>query len=124
MLLVEIGGEKANHIVPAEFVRPGNQRAVTCDLIVLDGLRRADNGRVQHILVSDLASHVVGFGDQPVDSRAFDTLGFLAEKLEDLVKPGDLLFGFSEVILKSLGQVSVGRFLDQLGQGFTIRFSA
>ena len=44
--------------------------------------------------------------------------GLLAELLEDLLKPLDLLVGFFEMALKPGDQVAVGRFFDHLGQRF------
>ena len=44
--------------------------------------------------------------------------GLLAELLEHLVKPLDLLVGLLEVALQPRDQVAVGRLLDHLGQRF------
>jgi hypothetical protein len=37
---------------------------------MFEGLSTADNGGVQYLLVLDLARHVIGFFDQPIDGRA------------------------------------------------------
>src|SRR5262245_30039264 len=45
LLLIEIRSEQSNNIVPAEGFRPSDHCAVTRDLVVLDGLGGADDGR-------------------------------------------------------------------------------
>ena len=50
----------------AEAFRPGNQRSIAGNLVVLDGLRRSDNGRIQHIFVRDFTGQL--------DNRIFNDL--------------------------------------------------
>jgi len=64
LLFVEIGGEQPHHVIAAELIRPSNQSAITRDLIVLDRLRRSDDGSIENLLVHDLAGNVVGFRNE------------------------------------------------------------
>ena len=88
--------------------RPGDQRAVARDLVMLDRLRRRDQRRIEHRLVGDLAGDLVGFLDDPVDRRAGNGLGLLAQQLEDLLQPRDLAFGLAQVRLEA-GLGAAGR---------------
>jgi len=54
---------------------PGDQRAVSRDLIVFDRLRIRHDGGVEYGLVVDLARDRVGFLDQAVDRRTVGRLG-------------------------------------------------
>src|SRR6476619_5785705 len=102
LFFVEVRIEQPNDIVVAEAFCPGNQRSIPGNLIVLDGLRRSDNGRIQHIFVRDFTGQLVRLADQTVDGRTLHPFRLLAKLLEDLVKPADLVFRFLEVILKTL----------------------
>src|SRR3954451_25280291 len=72
LLLVQVPLQHARAIVAAELLRPGDQRPVAGDLIVLNGLRRGSKRGIEHLLVRDLSSDVIGFFDDAVDSRAVD----------------------------------------------------
>ena len=48
----------------------------------------------------------------------FTPCGFSSKLLEDLIEPRDLVLGLLEMILEALGQIAVGRLLDQLRQRF------
>ena len=85
---------------------------------MLDGLGARDDGGVQHGLVFDLAGYLVGFLDNAVDGRALRPAGLLAELLERLLEPLDLLVGLFEMTFQPSDQVTVGRLLDHLGQRF------
>src|SRR4029079_6570458 len=50
---LEVLGEHAGAIVAAKLLGPRDQRAVTRDLVVLDGLRSRDQPGVQRLLVLD-----------------------------------------------------------------------
>ena len=100
----------------AEFFGPGDQRAVSRDLVMFDRLRTRHDGGVEHGLVVDLARDRVGFLDQAVDRRAVRRLGFLAEFLEDLLQAIDLGIGFFEMRFEAGGEITVGGLLDHLRQ--------
>ena len=102
LLLVQVGRQQPDDVVAAERFRPGNQRAVARDLVVLDRLRCADDGGIEHFLVGDFAGDFVGFANEAVDRGAFHALRLLAELLEDLVEPRDLVLGFFEMVLQAL----------------------
>jgi hypothetical protein len=53
---------------------------------MLNGLRCSDDGGIEHLLVCNFSSDVVGFRDQPVDRGALHTLGLLAEQFENLAE--------------------------------------
>jgi hypothetical protein len=71
-----------------------------------------------HRLVFDLPSGLVGFLDYTIDGRALCPAELLAELLEHLLKPLDLLVRLFEMTLQSGDQVMVGRLLDHFGQRF------
>src|SRR5215208_6958017 len=75
LLLVEISRQETNDVVVAEFFGPGDQRAVSRDLVMFDRLRTRYDGGVEHGLVVDLARDRVGFLDQAVDRRTVGRLG-------------------------------------------------
>ena len=81
----------------AEFFRPGDQRAVAGDLVVLDGLRIGDDRRIEHRLVLDLAGGSSASLIRPSMAGQSVPDGLLAELLEHLVQPLDLLVGFLEM---------------------------
>jgi hypothetical protein len=106
----------------AERLRPGNQGAVTGDLVVLDGLRCTDDGGIQNFLVANFASDLIAFLDQTVNGRAFDALRLLAKLLERLVETLDLLLRLFEMVLEVRSRfvaLSIS-----FGSALTIWFSA
>src|SRR4051794_9564248 len=105
LFLVQVGVEETNDIVVAELFRPGDQCAVTGDLVMLDGLRGSHDRSVEHGLVLDFARGRVGFPDQAVDRRAVGAGGLFAELIEHLVEPLDLLVGFFQMALQALRQI-------------------
>jgi hypothetical protein len=103
-------------LVAAEFLRPCDQRAVTRDFIVLDGVSCGDQGCIENLLVVDFACDLAGFFQNSVDGGAVDALYFDAVHLEHLFKTDDLAFGLREVRLETVLEALVGRFLDHVGQ--------
>jgi hypothetical protein len=69
-------------------------------------------------LSRDLLCDVVGFRDETVDRWTLHSLRRLAELLEYLVKPRDLVPRLFEVIAQALAQVAVCRLIDELWQRF------
>jgi hypothetical protein len=65
---------------------------------MLDRLRRPDDGGIEDLLVGNFAGDLIAFLDQAVDGRALDAFPLLAELLEGLVEPLDLLLGLFEVV--------------------------
>jgi hypothetical protein len=118
LLLVQVGREETHDVVVTEFFSPRDQRPATAHFVVLDGLRVRDDGGVQHCLILDFASCLVGLLIDAVDRRTLRPAGLLAELLEDLLKPLDLLVGLFQMALQSRDQIAVGRLLDHLGQPF------
>src|SRR3954447_23975063 len=114
--LVQIGVEETNDVVVPEFFRPGDQCAVTGDLVMLDGLRGSHDRSVEHGLVLDFARGRVGFLDQAVDRRAVGARGLFAELVEHLLEPLDLLIGFLQMALEALRKIAVGRQVNHLRQ--------
>jgi hypothetical protein len=98
--------------------RPGDQCAVAGNFIVFDCLRRADDGGIEHILVGHLAGDLISLADKSIDGRALHPFGLLAELLEHLTEPRDLVLGLFQMVLKPFRQVSVGGLFDELGQRF------
>ena len=70
LLLVEILMEQRSAIVAAQLPRPRDKAAVAGYFLVLDRLCGGDERCVENGLILDLAGHVVGFFDDPVDRRA------------------------------------------------------
>src|ERR1043166_224275 len=61
--------EDQGAVVAAEALRPGDQRAVARDLVMLERLRGGDDRGVDRLLVR-FPGHVLGLGDDAVDRRA------------------------------------------------------
>ena len=72
----------------AEFLGPGDQRAVAGDLVVLDRLGGCDQRRVQHLLVRDLAGDLLGFLDDSVDRRASRAFRILVRSVRTPARGG------------------------------------
>jgi hypothetical protein len=102
LLLLQIGVKETHDVIVPERFRPGDQRAVASYLIVLNSLCGPDYGRVENVLVGDLAGDLIAFLDQPLDGRALPTLRLLAEFLKGLVETLDLLFGLLQMVLEAL----------------------
>jgi hypothetical protein len=64
----------------------------------LHPIRGAHDGSVKHLLVHDLARHVIPFGQEAVNRGALHLLRLPTRLLQDLVKPADLLPGFLAMI--------------------------
>src|SRR6478735_5370273 len=60
LLFVEILLQQVGRAVVLHRPRPGDQRAVGGDLVVLGALRRRDQHRVHRLVVVRLANHLVG----------------------------------------------------------------
>ena len=84
---------------------------------MLDGLRRSDKSGIENRLVLGLAHDVIGFLDDPVNSRTVDALGFLAVQPEHLLQSGHVIFGFALMRLKPLLELLIVGFLDHVGEG-------
>jgi hypothetical protein len=112
----EVLGKFGCAVVPAKFLCPLDQRAVARHLVMLDGLRRSDEGGIEDTLVIDFASNLVSFLQNAVDRRAVDGLGLYAMHLEDLLQTFDLPFGFDKMTLEAGLQCRVRRLLDHLRQ--------
>ena len=110
--LLEDGGA----VAAAELVRPGDQRAVAGDLVVLDSLRGGDQGGVHDLRIVDVAGDLFGFLDDAVDRRAIDGLGLDVMQLEHLLEPLDVALGFLQVLLEALLQCGVACLADHLRQ--------
>src|SRR5215470_670882 len=116
LLLLERPLEDAGAVVAAKLLRPRDQRSVARDLVVLDRLRGGDQRRVEHLLVLDLAGHLLGFLDDAVDGRAVDRLGVDAVHAENFLDAGDVILGLLEVALERLLEQRFVRLLDHVGQ--------
>jgi hypothetical protein len=101
LFLVQVGREKTYDLVVTEFFGPCDQRPVTTHFVVLDRLGVRDDSGVQHGLVLDLAGRLVGFLNDAVDRWTLRPAGLLAELLENLVKPLDLLVRLLKMALQS-----------------------
>jgi hypothetical protein len=98
LLFTQIGIKQACNVVVAEFMSPCDERPVTRNFVMLDRLRGTDHGGIEHFLVVDLASNLVGFLDEAVDGGTIRTPRLLAQLLEDRVEPCHLSFGLPQVI--------------------------
>src|SRR5262245_36702827 len=99
-----------------DFLGPGDERAVTRDLVMLDGLSTADNRGIEHLAVVHLAGNLVGLLDKTVDCGTVDAPGCLTEFREDLLEPGNLAFGFAQMTAKPGREFAIGSLLDHLGE--------
>src|SRR5437667_9315250 len=83
--LVEILLKQARAILPTELFRPGDQRTVARNLVVLDSLRRGDERGVENRFVLDFAGHILSLVDDAVDGAPLHHLGLFAMQPEDLL---------------------------------------
>jgi hypothetical protein len=72
----------------------------------------------------DLVGRLVGLLDDAVDGRALRPAGLLAELLEHLLEPLDLLVGPLEMTFQSRDEIAVGRLSIILGRDLMICCSA
>ena len=104
-------------VVAAELLRPGDQRAVARDLVVLDRLRGGDQRGVEHLLVVDLAGDLVRLLDDAVDRRAVDAL---RPRHRASGTPAPARFTWPLVSARWLWKpclsCAIGRLLDHVGQ--------
>ena len=87
-------------VVATDAARPGDQRAVARDLVVLDGLTGGDERGVQHLLVGDLAGDLVALLQDAVDRRAVDALDLDAVLAEHLLQADDVALGLRQMRLE------------------------
>src|SRR5207302_7299904 len=106
-LFAEVRVEEPDDVIMTGRFGPCDQGSIARDLVVLDGLSRADNSGIQNFLVGDLGRHFVGLSDETVNRGAFHGLRPFAELLEDLVEANDLLPGFFEMALQPYRQIAV-----------------
>ena len=109
-----VGGSSGVH---AELPRPGLQRAVAGDLVVLHGLAGGDEAGVERVVALELVHDLLGFVDDSDDRVAGLAAGGAAHRFEDLVQSLDLAFGLVPVCLKRLLELGSRRFLRHLRQG-------
>ncbi len=116
LLLVQVGVEEANHFVMPEFFGPGDQRAVAAHLVVLDGLRVATMAASSTALSSISPAVSSASLIKPSIAGQCGSAGLLAELLEHLLEPLDLLVGLFRCDFEARDQIAVGRLLDHLRQ--------
>src|SRR4030095_1829676 len=114
LLLLEVGVEKTDHVIVAKFLGPGDERAITRNLVMLDSLRTADNRGTQHLGVVHFTGNLVGLLDKAVNCGTVDAPRGLTELREDLLQPSNLAFGFVQMTAKAGRELAIGRLLDQL----------
>ena len=68
---------------------------------MLHRLAGGDDRRIEHVLVGNLAGHILGLIDDAVDRRAVHRVGFLAKHLEYLLEALDMALGLPEVGLEA-----------------------
>ena len=103
---------------------PGDQRAVTGDFVVLDGLSGPDNRSIQNLFIGDFACQLVGLADQAVNRRTFQALRLFPQLLKDLIETRDLVLGLLEMVLQALDRSRLVALSISFGSDFTIWFSA
>ena len=82
--------------------RPGDQRAVGRDLVVLGPLAGGDQARVHRRLIEVLFHNRLAFFDDAGNAFAVLATNLLREPFEDLFQPLDLTLRFLEVRFKGL----------------------
>src|SRR5579871_707738 len=113
--------QELRRIAEPEFVGPGDERAVSRNLVMLDGLRRSEQAGVQRRRALVLLHYLLALGDDAHDGVAGLALRFGVDFLEHLFETRDVLFGLPLVLLESLLQfVALCGFghLGQRGQDF------
>jgi hypothetical protein len=81
LLLFETTPQDRRVLIMSQLFRPGDQRPVAGDLVVLHRLRGGDDADVHDVLALDLAHQVVAFLDDAVDGRALGALRLLIVQL-------------------------------------------
>src|SRR5216684_5469467 len=99
--------EDLGAVITPELLGPGDQGAIARDLIVLDGLRRGDHGRIENVLVVDVADDVIRLLQDAVDRRTIHRFHRLPFELEYLLEPLHVVLGLVQVRLEALFELGV-----------------
>jgi hypothetical protein len=84
-----------------------DRRSVRRDLVMLDALRGADDGRVAHAALIAVARVVVAFADQSLHARAGFGLRVLSQSRERLLEPRNVLPRFVEMLVERIDEIAV-----------------
>jgi len=86
----------------AKLPRKGDEGPITAYLIMLDRLSRRSHSNIEHRLVINVAHDFLGFGNDTVDRLAGNALWLQPKLAEDLIEPGNLLFGLLQMACEPL----------------------
>jgi len=95
-----------------EFTRPGDQRAVAGDLIMLGCLGGGDQGDIHDHVIIDIIGDLVCLIQNAVDCRAIDGFGLDAKQLECFLQSFDMYSRLIEMALQSIFQIIVAGLVD------------
>ena len=90
---------------------------------MLDCLCGGDERGIENGFVLDFAGNVLGFFDNAVNRRAINALRLLADQVEYLFQPFNVVLAFAQVGLKALSCALLALSIIS-GSDFTICFSA
>lgn len=98
LFFVESSLQQVCRVAMAQLVRPSRQRSIARNLVVLDSLCGGQQSSIKcrHALV--LVHDFRALFENAEDSGALLSLGCLTNRLEDLLKPVDLVFSFTVVL--------------------------
>ena len=91
---------------------------------MLHGLGGSDEGRIQYLLVVNVARDVAGFLEDAVNGRAIHALGFDAVHFEDFFETDDLVLGLCQMCFKTVFNDGSVAFSIMSGRLFAICCSA
>ena len=88
--------------------------------MVLNLLRRTDQGDVSNGCIGDILDGVGSFGCEPVDDLTGFGLAFADIALQQTLDLGYMAVGFLQVSFKSCNQFGIRGLLDKVGRAFVI----
>ena len=78
----------------------GSDHAISSDLVVLNPLRRADQGGIENRILAVFLDDFLTFFDEAFHGLAGFAGGFLAQAFENLLEPIDVALRLREVLLE------------------------
>src|SRR4029079_13733004 len=105
LFLGKRGLKELYRLLQAKLCRPGFQRAVARNLVVLNCLRRCEEPGIEGRVTLEFLHYFLPLFDYVHDAVAGLTPGLLLNLLENLLEPGHMLLGLVLVLLEGVPQV-------------------
>src|SRR5664279_793869 len=104
-----------------QLMRPGFQRPVPRNFVMLDGLRRSRETGVSGLCLAEFSGYFIAFANNALDGLAWGALGLAADHLKHAFEPGDMTLGLREVFFKRVLEVLRMGGFDHLWEGLGYR---